>query len=841
MKLKKILICFCFLTFGICLFAVDTVKVGYYRSSNFLEGCADNVIKSGYAYEYLQEVAAYTGWKYKYVYGDWSTLYDKFISGEIDIMPGFSKTDDREKLCNFPKIPMGIEFYYLYKLSENYEITPDELKTLNGKKIGAIRENLVTIYLKDWIKKNNINCEVVLFDSFGERDRALNSKKIDLLVATNNNVGAESGWSPLHKIGESSYYLAVSKNKTNILNQLNSSLQNLFADKPFLVQNLQAKYFNQTAVNSSLSSAELDWMYSHRKLVIGYINEYIPFSYSENGRVTGLITDIAREFFVNFKLTDKIRIELKGFDSFEELISEVQKGSVDIAFPVYDSFWYSEQLGLMQTDSFTTVVMDLLYTDDTEEDLTRKIAVNKNDFYQYIYTQIYYPDSELIFVESDEACLKAVLAGEATSTVFNSFKCIHFLGSHKYTKMKSYQLSKGISYAAGVKSGNTILLSLVNRGLMIIDKDSITNSLYQYAGSNVYSSFSDILLDNIYQIVIIVFVILVIITLAIISYIKILRKSNKKILASELKLQTQLDIVNALSHDYLNVYLVNAEEKKVKIMKMDGYITEGFEKGSEKTYPYQPMCNQYIADRVYKEDKENVHVAMSLENVLDRLSEKNEYVYSYRIIENEEIHYCQFKYIRLEDEHPERNIIVGFQNIDSIVEAAREKESLKKLSETDMMTKLYNRGYGEKKISEMLARGERGLFCLLDVDHFKTINDTFGHSVGDKVLTEVSSALKSAFRAEDIVFRLGGDEFGVFAPGIVEREQGKTLIQNFFKQLEKISIPEMGNHKISASMGALIATEDYEVNFQTLYKLVDVCVYDSKEVIGNAVNFFPAE
>ena len=73
-----------------------TVRVGYYVNECFQEGASDEDVKSGYGYEYLRKVACYTGWKYEYVYGKWIDLYEQFLAGDIDIMAGVSKLDERE-------------------------------------------------------------------------------------------------------------------------------------------------------------------------------------------------------------------------------------------------------------------------------------------------------------------------------------------------------------------------------------------------------------------------------------------------------------------------------------------------------------------------------------------------------------------------------------------------------------------------------------------------------------------------------------------------------------------------------------------------------------------------
>ena len=68
-----------------------TVKVGYYENEVFEEGAEEGAIKTGYAYEYYRKISEYTGWKYEYVYGDFNSLYDKLLNGEIDMLAGLAK------------------------------------------------------------------------------------------------------------------------------------------------------------------------------------------------------------------------------------------------------------------------------------------------------------------------------------------------------------------------------------------------------------------------------------------------------------------------------------------------------------------------------------------------------------------------------------------------------------------------------------------------------------------------------------------------------------------------------------------------------------------------------
>ncbi len=136
----------------------------------------------------------------------------------------------------------------------------------------------------------------------------------------------------------------------------------------------------------------------------------------------------------------------------------------------------------------------------------------------------------------------------------------------------------------------------------------------------------------------------------------------------------QHDIVTSLSRDFLNVFLVNAAEKKLRILKLDGYVTEGLERGAPKAYPYDTIVSQYIKDRVYQEDKKMMTDTMNLDNVLIHLSGKPEYAGSYRVLDQGRVSYYQYKYMITGDEG---QMIAAFRNIDDIVEAeVKQKNTL---------------------------------------------------------------------------------------------------------------------------------------------------------------------
>lgn len=175
--------------------------------------------------------------------------------------------------------------------------------------------------------------------------------------------------------------------------------------------------------------------------------------------------------------------------------------------------------------------------------------------------------------------------------------------------------------------------------------------------------------------------------------------------------------------------------------------------------------------------------------------------------------------------------------VESIDAEKRRRDKLLYLSETDQMTGINNRSSGERKVSKLLDQGYGGMFVMLDADKFKSVNDTFGHDVGDKVIIAIANCLKKTFRVDDVVMRLGGDEFAAFAVGVFTEDIGRMIINRLFDNINQIKIPELGDRKIEISVGAAFYMDDDSYAFSELYKRADECAYLSKKTPGNFVTF----
>lgn len=280
-----------------------------------------------------------------------------------------------------------------------------------------------------------------------------------------------------------------------------------------------------------------------------------------------------------------------------------------------------------------------------------------------------------------------------------------------------------------------------------------------------------------------------------------------------------------LSEVYISLHILDLAENTLFPIKTNKFIemwSEGFDSIPEK------MRN--VMSKITSEEHQELILEFTDLSTLEKRMEG-------KTVISEVFHgnvngWCRARFIRVTDDDELRYVLYAVECID---EEKKKENHLLYLSQTDLMTGIYNRGYGERMISELLDGHRQGLFCLFDVDKFKNINDKYGHSVGDSVLIEISKALQRVKRENDVVMRLGGDEFAAYFLDIDSESAASEIIAAFFDEISKLHIEPI-TEKVSVSLGAVLYKDGF--SFDSIYKLADSGVYDSKTNKGNSYTFF---
>ncbi len=163
-------------------------------------------------------------------------------------------------------------------------------------------------------------------------------------------------------------------------------------------------------------------------------------------------------------------------------------------------------------------------------------------------------------------------------------------------------------------------------------------------------------------------------------------------------------------------------------------------------------------------------------------------------------------------------------------------QSLKKQLDQDPLTRVYNRRSWDRDIKDIVLSGKEdpqdpGVFSvvMVDIDHFKSINDTYGHPIGDAVLRQFAGLLKDHFSHCGSVYRYGGEEFGIILPGI-DQEEAKVLVEMFRDRLNRAYFTaQQGALRLSITASYGISTWSPDLSCDELVSATDRALYKAKK------------
>ena len=506
----------------------DTVRVGYYENEVFQEGAREGAVKTGYAYEYYRKMSEYTGWEYEYVYGGFGELYQMLLDGEIDLLAGLAWKEDRAGLIGYPDAIMGSESYYLVKHDEDVDITADPV-TMSGCRIGVLDSAMLGV-LNRYLDDNHVDAEVVTYSDYTQLFSSFDSHDVDVLAAESDGAHGREHAEVLTVFGASDYYLCVNINRPDLLAKLNTAQTLLAAEEPNYLNSLRAKYYSVSVTARAFSQVEREWMDTHTTLRVGYLENYLPYSDTDDqGEVTGIVKDIIPEILDTLGMQN-ITVEYTGYKSYDDMITGINTGEIDVAFPVGGGLYYSEENGIYLSNAVSSSPAELVYKGEFSDKTTQHFAVNENNRMQYYFVCTNYPDAEITFYPSSEECLAAVLDGKAGCVTLNGLRANDILRNRQYEDLSLYQTSYNDARCFGIEIGNEGLLKLLNRGVNVLGSDYAQNISYRYTGGLYSYDFIDVLREHMALFSIII---LIIIALVIFLLVRGIRHSKKEIKEKE--------------------------------------------------------------------------------------------------------------------------------------------------------------------------------------------------------------------------------------------------------------------------------------------------------------------
>jgi diguanylate cyclase (GGDEF)-like protein/PAS domain S-box-containing protein len=188
-----------------------------------------------------------------------------------------------------------------------------------------------------------------------------------------------------------------------------------------------------------------------------------------------------------------------------------------------------------------------------------------------------------------------------------------------------------------------------------------------------------------------------------------------------------------------------------------------------------------------------------------------------------------------------RSVRAIVMNYRDVTERKLSEETLQHLAYRDTLTDLPNRFLFHDRLEQAIEQARRrnaGVAVMyVDLDRFKVVNDTLGHTIGDRLLQVVSRRLRDVLRADDTIARLGGDEFAVIVPEVVRAEDAGSVGRKLIGALREPIVVEGHELHVTASVGISLFPSD-GTDVETLLKHADAALYRSKDTGRNTVQLF---
>ena len=821
MKLKKsiIIIFICTMISSLIVFPLETqakdkvIKVGYPTMQNLSMKDKDGNLY-GYDYDYLMQISQYTGWEYEFieVEGDTNTqlmtLFQMLTEGQIDLLGGLSYNEQMAKMLDFPSEPYGYSYDVL--VAKNDSDIYDQNSLINKGNISiAINENSSSKAekLQQYAKMNGFEYTEVKYKTHQELLDLLDEGTVD--VAYTTDLAIPSNTRAVARFFPSPFYFASTKGKNDIVSHLNQALIDINDTNPSFSSNLYNYYFTGTANEFILNSSERKYTESHKTLTVLARSQCAPIQYGSQDNIKGIGKDILD------RVSEKtgIRFDYTFVSTSEEYDKLSQNQKFDIYLGVPNETKVSEKYDVNLSTPYLSGNLTLVVNDkiDPNDLRDKKQAVNEVSF------QRFDENNNVLYYDNASELLKAVNNGEADYAYLNTYFVSYYMSHDGLADLATFTVPDYLksAYSFGIKKSSDLsLLSIVNKAIRSLESEM--NSII-YKNGYVEKKFN--LMNFLYDHIMIVMIISLLIVSSVIYFIRRYYKQQLKMKrAIELEYQ-RYQMLSEMSGEMLFMYDYHKDELKIsksaqgKIMEQE-MIDHFFERMSQ-----QEECDEFVCS-IYEYLLKQEDVVVEKQFIL---------------LDNEEKWYQITLNIAYDKANHKEDAVYGMGKVVDIQNTVVEKQVLKRKSQTDPLTGLWNRAGAREHINYLLQNDDKvGALLMFDLDNFKEINDSYGHIIGDEVLRDIAYLLGEVF-VDGVCARLGGDEFIIYVHDTT-RDSIEARCENLLKRIRYLKTLDNKPAELTLSLGVVFTT--YSRNLTRLVELADESLYEVKRNGKNSYHIY---
>lgn len=542
----------------------SVVRVGYSPDDAFFYKGKDGVYQGLYA-EYLYSISQYTGWQYEFVPGSQDSLLNMLSAGGIDMLLNVNYTPESRAICYFPDYPITMQQLCVVVHPDDAGFPDSSLENLKGRKIGTVADTYSETVLLKLIKDKRLDCTYCPYSNYKNLMYAFTAGSVDAIVLNVSDVDESQKILSIIDINE--FYLAVSKLKPGILQNLNKALRQLNLNYPYYNSDLYKKYVDSDGKNYTFSKDELAYIDEAPLLKVAYLKENPPYEYSKDNAFSGIVEAYLKE------IEDRsgLRFEYIPVNTYKNALAMLESGAADIISSIYSDKVFANTYSLNITDQYYSQGFSLIRRNDASLNLhgPLTVALVNNIAGTDSYLEKLYPDIRFRYYDTIEKCIASVRDNKTAAAILPSEMTNMFLQQHYYSDIvisSGLQLSLPVSIGVRDDMPSELLL-ILNQTLKSIpasDKEAI---LLENIVQTTYSiSLKNMLSANLVPLVLTITFMALLIIAAIVFRNK--RRYNKVLTVSQTDQLT--GILNKVSaENSIRYYLQNKPQEICALYMLD--------------------------------------------------------------------------------------------------------------------------------------------------------------------------------------------------------------------------------------------------------------------------------
>lgn len=470
----------------------QVIRVGYFPIKGFQEYDEETGVYSGYSYEFLMAIAAYTDWQYEFVPCDTFTeALDRLEKGEIDLLNDVTKTDEREGKIEYSSLNSGDACVYLLMHDGDTGVAYSDWDGIAGLTIGLDRESIHSNRLLAILTEHGVSPEIKWYAHESDMIAAWENGEVDAYTAISDT--AVDGHVIL-RFAPGEYYLATTKGNTELIAEVDLAIQALRANAPGFEATIFDKYYNRVSRNyTALTKEEQEYIKANPVVRVLYVPDWYPISYQdENGDFTGPF----RQIYTLLQERTGLQFEFIPQDPTIPFEGVVETFNCYMLAEHPADYIGAASLNVKLTQTFVNAALVEVTKGTLKEGDT--IALVEGDCLSEVAKRLFGDDFEYSMEDNIGDCLAKVQDGTVAGTILMSYESEYYQSQRKYRNLIYTVVNDG-SYGFGLavsNEANPLLYSIIVKGLNSISAGEVNNIFNQMTQDLQKRGFWDMVLDN---------------------------------------------------------------------------------------------------------------------------------------------------------------------------------------------------------------------------------------------------------------------------------------------------------------------------------------------------------